>query len=147
MPTSGSPVSDIFIDNLKKMTSKAQLEQKEMPTSGSPVSDFFIDGLKKMGPQKGNSFTQLSSKSNANDDATTQPSDNQTSDVIMDVLRKVNGGTTAKTEQQLHEKAPAAATADKTKQTAEKKVVEKKDVAKKDAKVSAKAPADKNQKG
>ena len=120
-----------------------------MPTSGSPVSDFFIDGLKKMGPQKGNSFTQLSSKSNANDDATTQPSDSQTSDVIMDVLRKVNGGTTAKTEQQLHEKAPAAATAnaDKTKQATDKKVVEKKDVAKKDAKVSAKAPADKNQKG
>ena len=51
MPTSGSPVSDFFLDGLKKMASppsRAQLEKKEMPTSGSPVSDFFLDGLKKM---------------------------------------------------------------------------------------------------
>ena len=48
MPTSGSPVSDQFLDGLKKMTSRAQIEKKEMPTSGSPVSDLFIDQLKKM---------------------------------------------------------------------------------------------------
>jgi hypothetical protein len=51
MPTSGSPVSDFFIDGLKKVASppsRAQLEKKEMPTSGSPVSDIFIDNLKKM---------------------------------------------------------------------------------------------------
>lgn len=107
------------------MTSKAQIDQPKM--------------------SKGNSFTQLSSKSNAKDDAAAQPSDNQTSDVIVDVLRKVNGGTTAKTEQQLTEAPPAAAAANKTKPATEKKG-EKKD-GKQEAKAGAKAPADKNKKG
>ena len=53
LPQSGVPVSDFFIDGLKKVASppsRAQLEHehKELPQSGVPVSDFFVDGLKKV---------------------------------------------------------------------------------------------------
>ena len=51
LPQSGVPVSDFFIDGLKKVTtppSRAQLDHKELPQSGVPVSDFFVDGLKKV---------------------------------------------------------------------------------------------------
>jgi len=39
MPTSGSPVSDVFIDQLKKLASRAQVEGQP----GHPISEAIIE--------------------------------------------------------------------------------------------------------
>ena len=133
MPQSGNPVSDAFLDGLKKVMtppSRAQLEKKEqLPQSGLPISDPIIDTLKFMHTasraqveqkdliKKGNSFTQLSSTSNAKDE-TPQPNGAQ-SDVIIDVLKKVNNG---RAEQLIeNQAAPQPKEAEQKKAAPEKK--------------------------
>ena len=39
MPTSGSPVSDVFLDQLKKLASRAQVEGQP----GHPISEAIIE--------------------------------------------------------------------------------------------------------
>ena len=86
---------------------------------------------------KGNSFTQLSSTSTAKDE--TPQSNGTQSDVIIDVLKKVNNG---RTEQLMESQA-----APQPKEAEEKKAAAEKTGNKQDANQAKKAPADKAKKG
>lgn len=110
-PSSGTPASDVVIDTVKGAKNPPSKAQIASNTTVNATRNATSNATKNatvnattnatsLKINKGNSFTQLSTSTKQKDDL----DESQTSDVILDVLNKVNGGKVHATKQ-LNEKS------------------------------------------